>query len=75
MKLSWKRVAVALLIGAALRASAQQAAAPQKNEIWWKHAVIDEIYPRSFADSNGDGVGDLNGITQHIDYLKALGID
>ena len=45
------------------------------DEIWWKHAVIDEIYPRSFADSNGDGVGDLNGITQHIDYLKALGID
>ena len=45
------------------------------NEVWWKHAVIEEIYPRSFGDSNGDGVGDLNGITQHLDYLKSLGID
>ncbi len=42
---------------------------------WWKHAVIYEIYPRSFADSNGDGTGDLNGITQHLDYLKELGVD
>jgi alpha-glucosidase len=42
---------------------------------WWKHAVIYEIYPRSFQDSNGDGVGDLNGITQRLDYLKDLGVD
>jgi len=42
---------------------------------WWKNAVIYEIYPRSFQDSNGDGVGDLNGITQRLDYLKTLGID
>jgi alpha-glucosidase len=42
---------------------------------WWKHAVIYEIYPRSFGDSNGDGIGDLNGITQHLDYLKELGVD
>ena len=42
---------------------------------WWHHAVIYEIYPRSFADSNGDGIGDLNGITQHLDYLKDLGVD
>ncbi len=41
---------------------------------WWQHAVFYEIYPRSFADSNGDGIGDLNGITAHLDYLKALGI-
>jgi alpha-glucosidase len=46
-----------------------------KNEMWWKHAVIYEIYPRSFQDSNGDGVGDLNGITQRLDYLKDLGVD
>jgi alpha-glucosidase len=45
------------------------------NQVWWKDAVIDEIYPRSFADSNGDGIGDLNGITQHLDYLHGLGID
>lgn len=42
---------------------------------WWKHAVIYEIYPRSFQDSNGDGLGDLNGITQRLDYLKDLGVD
>lgn len=42
---------------------------------WWRHAVIYEIYPRSFADSNGDGIGDLNGITEHLDYLKGLGVD
>lgn len=42
---------------------------------WWEEAVIYQIYPRSFADSNGDGIGDLNGITEHLDYLKELGID
>jgi alpha-glucosidase len=42
---------------------------------WWRSAVIYQIYPRSFADSNGDGMGDLPGITAHIDDLKALGVD
>ncbi|MCR5788676.1 MAG: alpha-glucosidase [Lachnospiraceae bacterium] len=42
---------------------------------WWKESVVYQIYPRSFADSNGDGIGDLNGITEHLDYLKKLGID
>ena len=42
---------------------------------WWQHAVFYEIYPRSFADSNNDGVGDLNGITSKLDYLKELGVD
>jgi oligo-1,6-glucosidase len=42
---------------------------------WWKESVIYEIYPRSFMDSNGDGIGDLNGIIQKLDYLKDLGID
>jgi alpha-glucosidase len=42
---------------------------------WWKHALIYEIYPRSFQDSNGDGIGDLNGITQRLDYLQSLGVD
>ncbi|HEX8811860.1 MAG TPA: alpha-amylase family glycosyl hydrolase, partial [Terracidiphilus sp.] len=44
-------------------------------EDWWKNAVIYEIYPRSFQDSNGDGIGDLNGITERLDYLKNLGVD
>ncbi|MFK4136728.1 alpha-amylase family glycosyl hydrolase [Pseudomonas luteola] len=42
---------------------------------WWKSAVIYQIYPRSFADSNGDGVGDLPGILRHLDHLELLGID
>jgi alpha-glucosidase len=47
----------------------------QSQDSWWKHAVIYEIYPRSFQDSNGDGIGDLNGITNRLDYLKTLGVD
>lgn len=42
---------------------------------WWKESVVYQIYPRSFADSNGDGIGDLNGITEHLDYLQDLGVD
>ena len=42
---------------------------------WWKESVVYQIYPRSFMDSNGDGIGDLNGITEKLDYLKELGID
>jgi len=42
---------------------------------WWQHAVFYEIYPRSFADSNNDGIGDLKGITSKMDYLKDLGVD
>jgi alpha-glucosidase len=52
-----------------------KASAAQTGDVWWKHAVIYEIYPRSFQDSNGDGIGDLNGITSRLDYLKALGVD
>ena len=42
---------------------------------WWKEAAVYQIYPRSFLDSNGDGIGDINGITMRLDYLKALGVD
>ncbi len=54
------------------------AAAQSKDSVeqpWWKNAVIYEIYPRSFQDSNGDGIGDLNGIASRLDYLKTLGVD
>jgi alpha-glucosidase len=77
--------AIALSLGAfALSAAAQTAPAkpePQSagaassEQNWWKNAVIYEIYPRSFQDSNGDGIGDLNGITDRLDYLKTLGVD
>lgn len=45
------------------------------NKAWWKESVVYQIYPRSFCDSNGDGIGDLNGITGKLEYLKELGID
>ena len=45
------------------------------SRLWWQHGVVYQIYPRSFMDSNGDGIGDLAGITSRMDYLAALGID
>jgi alpha-glucosidase len=57
---------------------AQQAAATQTQtqpRPWWQTSVFYEIYPRSFADSNNDGIGDLNGITSKLDYLHELGVD
>ena len=42
---------------------------------WWETAVIYQIYPRSFQDSNGDGIGDLPGITRRLDYIAGLGVD
>ena len=44
-------------------------------EKWWQNAVIYQIYPRSFQDSNGDGIGDLQGIISRLDYLGTLGVD
>jgi alpha-glucosidase len=52
---------------------AQVPAAAERN--WWKNAVIYEVYPRSFQDTNGDGIGDLKGVTEHLDYLQKLGVD
>ncbi len=45
------------------------------NRKWWKEAVVYQVYPRSFYDSDGDGIGDLNGVTCKLDYLKELGVD
>jgi alpha-glucosidase len=65
-----------LMLGAASLSApvrAQNAASP--GDVWWKHAVVYEIYPRSYQDSNGDGIGDLNGITSRLGYLQGLGVD
>ena len=46
-----------------------------KEKAWWQRGVIYQVYPRSFQDSNGDGVGDLNGISLRLEHLVGLGID
>jgi alpha-glucosidase len=74
------RFAAALLVLfiflVALRAArAQSKTTDATPHPWYQHAVFYEIYPRSFMDSNGDGIGDLNGIASKLDYLKALGVD
>jgi alpha-glucosidase len=74
---------ILMLFSGALTAVGQTAPPPAQpmaavaqgdEQNWWKNAVIYEIYPRSFQDTNGDGVGDLNGITKRLDYLKDLGV-
>jgi alpha-glucosidase len=51
------------------------AVAPALSQDWWRGAVLYQIYPRSFADANDDGVGDLQGITAHLDHVASLGVD
>ena len=46
-----------------------------QEKLWWQHGIIYQIYPRSFQDTNADGIGDLPGIIQHLDYLQDLGVD
>jgi alpha-glucosidase len=75
IKASLATCAMALALAATPSIAGQSAPAGSSAQDWWKNAVIYEIYPRSFQDSNGDGIGDLNGITQHLDYLKDLGVD
>ncbi len=66
-------VSTALLLACTAGQAQQQPTADAS--LWWKHAVLYEIYPRSFQDSNGDGVGDLNGIAERLGYLQKLGVD
>jgi len=77
MKISVKAAAVVLALGCFCCAGATQSSGGSQvgTGPWWKHAVFYEIYPRSFADSNNDGVGDLRGIASKLDYLKELGVD
>jgi alpha-glucosidase len=71
----WLTTSLLALSMAASEANAQAKQVDAEGHQWWQHAVFYELYPRSFADSNNDGVGDLNGITSKLDYLKSLGID
>jgi alpha-glucosidase len=75
-KSTWISICAFLCLSLVI-ASAQNAskAVDSEGHQWWQHAVFYEIYPRSFADSNNDGVGDLKGIASKLDYLKDLGVD
>jgi len=69
-------VLLVIILLIALRSTRAQRKSPEAApHPWYQHAVFYEIYPRSFMDSNGDGIGDLNGIAAKLDYLKALGVD
>jgi oligo-1,6-glucosidase len=74
-----KKIAIIILVvfGFFVDMNAQKTIITPENldKKWWKEAVIYQLYPRSFKDSNGDGIGDLNGIISKLDYLKSLGID
>jgi alpha-glucosidase len=63
------------MLGLGASAQVPARAVDKEGHQWWQHAVFYEIYPRSFADSNNDGVGDLKGIASKLDYLKDLGVD
>ncbi len=66
--------ALCLLAGCA-PATTQDAARATDNREWWKEAIVYQIYPRSFQDTDGDGVGDLKGIIERLDYVQSLGVD
>ena len=66
--------AVALVLCSPLTFAQHQTASIEGRQ-WWQRAVFYEVYPRSFADTDNDGIGDLNGITSKLDYLKRLGVD
>ncbi len=75
--MNWLSVFAACVCFVLPTATAQTAAnaVDAEGHQWWQHAVFYELYPRSFADSNNDGVGDLKGITSKLDYLRDLGVD
>src|ERR1019366_8177937 len=66
---------ILLIMVLGLPASPQNRAVDDEGHQWWQHAVFYEIYPRSFADSNNDGIGDIPGITSKLDYMHWLGVD
>jgi oligo-1,6-glucosidase len=70
-------IAIVVFMLNAIMSHAQNAqpATDTINRKWWKEAVVYQVYPRSFKDDNGDGIGDLKGIISRLDYIKSLGVD
>ncbi len=73
-----RRASLSLLLSATVAATTVAAAQTKPaipGRAWWKEAVVYQVYPRSYQDSNGDGIGDLRGIIQHLDYIRSLGVN
>jgi oligo-1,6-glucosidase len=70
-----KKCLAALLLLQLFACKPAQKSEQTSSDEWWKESVVYQLYPRSFKDSNGDGVGDLKGIISKLDYLQSLGID
>lgn len=70
-----KSIVILLILIFSQSFSQTKNATENQQKKWWKEAVIYQIYPRSFKDSNGDGIGDLKGIYEKLDYIKSLGVD
>ena len=66
---------VILLLSVSIAQAQKSKSVDAEGHAWWQHAVFQELYPRSYMDSNNDGIGDLNGIASKMDYLKWLGVD
>ncbi len=75
MKECFYSLFIFLLLGSCLQQPEQQEGTKINNEKWWKEIIIYQIYPRSFKDTNGDGIGDLKGIIEKLDYIKSLGVN
>src|SRR6266550_6167986 len=75
MKKSKLSCLVVLLIFACMNTNNVKSQEADNNKKWWKEAIVYQIYPRSFKDSDGDGIGDLKGIISKLDYIKNLGVD
>ncbi|HWZ82088.1 MAG TPA: alpha-amylase family glycosyl hydrolase, partial [Terriglobales bacterium] len=68
-------LSILLILSSSFPLTAQSKSVDSEGHKWWQHAVFYELYPRSFADSNNDGIGDLKGITEKMSYLQDLGVD
>ncbi len=75
MQRLWILLCLAMWTCGAAVAQTQAAPLRSNGDLWWKHAVIYEVYPRSFQDTNNDGIGDIKGVEQRLSYLKSLGVD
>jgi oligo-1,6-glucosidase len=76
----FKTISIIFLLAIVLNACDQNRKTEQSGKAtidrkWWKEATVYQIYPRSFKDTDGDGVGDLKGIISKLDYIKSLGVD